>query len=61
MINGYKQSPDGDIIDCVPVTDQPAFAHPLLVNHSVQVLFFFFILFLPTLCSSVLTLLNGFL
>jgi len=34
-----KQSPDGDMIDCVPITDQPAFAHPLLINHTVQVLF----------------------
>ncbi|XP_006293351.2 uncharacterized protein LOC17888703 [Capsella rubella] len=30
------KSPDGDIIDCVPITDQPAFSHPLLINHTVQ-------------------------
>ncbi|CAN6979014.1 unnamed protein product [Brassica oleracea var. botrytis] len=30
------KSPDGDIIDCVPVTDQPALSHPLLINHTVQ-------------------------
>ncbi|KAG2309616.1 hypothetical protein Bca52824_029364 [Brassica carinata] len=30
------KSPDGDMIDCVPITDQPALAHPLLINHTVQ-------------------------
>ncbi|OQU84026.1 uncharacterized protein LOC8070245 [Sorghum bicolor] len=30
------QSPDGDIIDCVHITKQPAFDHPLLKNHVIQ-------------------------
>ncbi|XP_010523371.1 PREDICTED: uncharacterized protein LOC104801734 [Tarenaya hassleriana] len=30
------KSPDGDIIDCVPITKQPALDHPLLKNHSIQ-------------------------
>ncbi|XP_010544511.2 PREDICTED: uncharacterized protein LOC104817134 [Tarenaya hassleriana] len=30
------QSPDGDIIDCVPIANQPAFDHPLLRNHVIQ-------------------------
>ncbi|CAO2149281.1 unnamed protein product [Urochloa humidicola] len=30
------QSPDGDIIDCVPISRQPAFDHPLLKNHIIQ-------------------------
>ncbi|CAD6252406.1 unnamed protein product [Miscanthus lutarioriparius] len=30
------QSPDGDIIDCVHVSKQPAFDHPLLKNHTIQ-------------------------
>ncbi|KAL1210809.1 Protein neprosin [Cardamine amara subsp. amara] len=30
------KSEDGDIIDCVPITSQPAFDHPLLKNHTVQ-------------------------
>ncbi|XP_010523377.1 PREDICTED: uncharacterized protein LOC104801736 [Tarenaya hassleriana] len=29
-------SPDGDIIDCVLMADQPAFDHPLLKNHTIQ-------------------------
>ncbi|CAL9061007.1 unnamed protein product [Musa banksii] len=29
-------SPDGDIIDCVHVSHQPAFDHPFLKNHTVQ-------------------------
>lgn len=32
-----KQSPDGDIIDCVPITKQPAFDHPFLKDHKIQV------------------------
>ncbi|KAM7272315.1 hypothetical protein ACFE04_026978 [Oxalis oulophora] len=28
--------PNGDIIDCVKITDQPAFDHPLLKNHTIQ-------------------------
>lgn len=31
------QSPDGDIIDCVNIVHQPAFDHPFLRNHTVQV------------------------
>uniref|UniRef100_A0A0D3EZ90 Neprosin PEP catalytic domain-containing protein n=1 Tax=Oryza barthii TaxID=65489 RepID=A0A0D3EZ90_9ORYZ len=30
------QSPDGDIIDCVHIFRQPAFDHPLLKNHTIQ-------------------------
>ncbi|VAI40434.1 unnamed protein product [Triticum turgidum subsp. durum] len=30
------QSPDGDIIDCVHISEQPAFDHPLLKNHTIQ-------------------------
>ncbi|KAH0460777.1 hypothetical protein IEQ34_008352 [Dendrobium chrysotoxum] len=30
------QSPDGDIIDCVNVSHQPAFDHPLFRNHTIQ-------------------------
>ncbi|XP_075645775.1 protein neprosin-like [Castanea sativa] len=30
------QSPDGDIIDCVDIKNQPAFDHPLLKNHTIQ-------------------------
>lgn len=33
-----KQSPDGDIIDCVHMSHQPAFDHPHLKNHTIQVL-----------------------
>ncbi|CAF2094191.1 uncharacterized protein LOC103866781 [Brassica rapa] len=29
-------SPDGDIIDCVWIYDQPAFDHPLFKNHTIQ-------------------------
>ncbi|KAL9844117.1 putative neprosin [Arabidopsis thaliana] len=29
-------SPDGDIIDCVWIYHQPAFDHPLLKNHTIQ-------------------------
>jgi hypothetical protein len=35
------QSPDGDIIDCVPISNQPAFDHPYLKDHKIQVHFFF--------------------
>ncbi|EFH38739.1 predicted protein, partial [Arabidopsis lyrata subsp. lyrata] len=31
------KSEDGDIIDCVPITSQPALDHPLLKNHTIQV------------------------
>ncbi|XP_038722353.1 uncharacterized protein LOC120014465, partial [Tripterygium wilfordii] len=30
------KSPDGDIIDCVLIHNQPAFDHPLLKNHTIQ-------------------------
>ncbi|KAL8092068.1 hypothetical protein AgCh_034377 [Apium graveolens] len=30
------KSPDGDIIDCIPISHQPAFDHPLLQNHKIQ-------------------------
>ncbi|EOX92738.1 Uncharacterized protein TCM_001624 isoform 3 [Theobroma cacao] len=30
------KSPDGDIIDCIKITHQPAFDHPLLQNHTIQ-------------------------
>ncbi|WVZ49259.1 hypothetical protein U9M48_000633 [Paspalum notatum var. saurae] len=30
------QSPDGDIIDCVHISKQPAFDHPMLKNHTIQ-------------------------
>ncbi|EPS73115.1 hypothetical protein M569_01641, partial [Genlisea aurea] len=30
------QSPDGDIIDCVHVSHQPAFDHPFLRDHKIQ-------------------------
>nr|XP_043610864.1 uncharacterized protein LOC122582524 [Erigeron canadensis] len=30
------KSPDGDIIDCVHISNQPAFDHPFLKNHTIQ-------------------------
>ncbi|XWS12031.1 hypothetical protein CRYUN_Cryun37aG0055600 [Craigia yunnanensis] len=30
------QSEDGDVIDCVDIYKQPAFNHPLLKNHTIQ-------------------------
>lgn len=30
------KSPDGDIIDCIPISLQSAFDHPQLKNHSIQ-------------------------
>ncbi|KAM7272511.1 hypothetical protein ACFE04_027174 [Oxalis oulophora] len=30
------KSSDGDIIDCVKITDQPAFDHPSLKNHTIK-------------------------
>ncbi|MED6130993.1 hypothetical protein PIB30_005947 [Stylosanthes scabra] len=30
------QSPDGDIIDCVHISKQPAFDHPFLKDHKIQ-------------------------
>lgn len=38
------QSPDGDIIDCVPRHKQPAFDHPLLKNHKLQVIHIYVVL-----------------
>ncbi|KAK6804174.1 hypothetical protein RDI58_001958 [Solanum bulbocastanum] len=32
------KSPDGDTIDCVHISHQPAFDHPLLKNHTVQMM-----------------------
>ncbi|PAN42852.1 hypothetical protein PAHAL_8G192300 [Panicum hallii] len=29
------QSPDGDVIDCVHISKQPAFDHPFLKNHTI--------------------------
>ncbi|KAL6493906.1 hypothetical protein OROGR_031815 [Orobanche gracilis] len=34
-LNSIK-SPDGDIIDCVRISHQPAFDHPILKNHTIQ-------------------------
>ncbi|KAL6856153.1 hypothetical protein ACP4OV_018955 [Aristida adscensionis] len=31
------ESPDGDIIDCVHISNQPAFDHPFLKNHTIQI------------------------
>lgn len=33
------QKEDGDIIDCVDIHKQPAFDHPSLKNHKIQVSF----------------------
>lgn len=33
----FLQSPDGDLIDCVPSHLQPAFDHPMLRGHKLQV------------------------
>ncbi|XP_068637204.1 protein neprosin-like [Aristolochia californica] len=30
------KSPDGDTIDCVHISHQPAFDHPFLTNHTIQ-------------------------
>ncbi|KAM4073017.1 hypothetical protein ACB094_11G184400 [Castanea mollissima] len=30
------ESPDGDIIDCVDIYNQPVFDHPLLKNHTIK-------------------------
>nr|GEW04277.1 hypothetical protein [Tanacetum cinerariifolium] len=30
------KSPDGDIIDCVPISHQAAFDHPSLKDHKIQ-------------------------
>ncbi|KAM0071086.1 putative neprosin activation peptide [Helianthus debilis subsp. tardiflorus] len=31
-----SKSPDSDIIDCVHISRQPAFDHPLLKNHTIK-------------------------
>ncbi|KAI3816697.1 hypothetical protein L1987_16401 [Smallanthus sonchifolius] len=43
LLNGLNKppvksikSPDGDIIDCVHISHQPAFDHPLLKNHTIK-------------------------
>ncbi|CAI0441441.1 unnamed protein product, partial [Linum tenue] len=35
-INVLKQSEDGDVIECIAVQKQPAFDHPALRNHTIQ-------------------------
>ncbi|CAI9093612.1 OLC1v1029159C1 [Oldenlandia corymbosa var. corymbosa] len=35
-VNSTIQSEDGDIIDCVDINKQPAFNHPALKNHKIQ-------------------------
>ncbi|XP_057807587.1 uncharacterized protein LOC131022175 [Salvia miltiorrhiza] len=32
------KSPDGDIIDCIRISHQPAFDHPHLKNHTIQMM-----------------------
>ncbi|KAG5406443.1 hypothetical protein IGI04_012562 [Brassica rapa subsp. trilocularis] len=32
----HLQSSDGDIIECVPISKQPAFDHPFLKYHKIQ-------------------------
>jgi hypothetical protein len=32
-----EQSSDGDTIDCVDISQQPAFDHPFLKDHKIQV------------------------
>ncbi|CAH9085480.1 unnamed protein product [Cuscuta epithymum] len=34
----FIQSPDGDVIDCVHISHQPAFDHPFLKNHTIQMM-----------------------
>ncbi|TXG68766.1 hypothetical protein EZV62_003701 [Acer yangbiense] len=36
MLMHEGTSEDGDVIDCVEINKQPAFNHPLLRNHSIQ-------------------------
>lgn len=43
-----KQSPDGDVIDCVHISLQPAFDHPFLKDHTIQV--FLFLTFFFNFC-----------
>uniref|UniRef100_A0ACD5YGR2 Uncharacterized protein n=1 Tax=Avena sativa TaxID=4498 RepID=A0ACD5YGR2_AVESA len=35
-ISSTIQTEDGDIFDCIDIKSQPAFDHPLLKNHSIQ-------------------------
>ena len=37
LIPRNDQSPDGDVIDCVHISKQPAFDHPFLKNHTILV------------------------
>lgn len=37
LIYRGMQSVDGDVIDCVDISRQPAFDHPALANHTVEV------------------------
>ncbi|KAJ0883806.1 putative neprosin activation peptide [Helianthus annuus] len=39
LVFSYHLVKDGDIVDCVDIYKQPAFDHPLLKNHTIQVLF----------------------
>ncbi|XP_022714531.1 uncharacterized protein LOC111274160 [Durio zibethinus] len=43
------QSEDGDVIDCVDIYKQPAFDHPLLKNHTIQVFIVWNIYFIHVL------------
>ncbi|KAM3196919.1 hypothetical protein ACQJBY_072548 [Aegilops geniculata] len=36
FVQRRRESPDGDVIDCVHISKQPAFDHPLLKNHTIQ-------------------------
>jgi hypothetical protein len=33
----FFQTEEGDVFDCIDIHKQPAFDHPLLKNHSIQV------------------------
>ncbi|XP_037419456.1 uncharacterized protein LOC119284436 [Triticum dicoccoides] len=36
FVQRRRESRDGDVIDCVHISKQPAFDHPLLKNHTIQ-------------------------
>ncbi|TVU36235.1 hypothetical protein EJB05_18160 [Eragrostis curvula] len=36
-VNMTVQTKDGDVFECIDLSVQPAFAHPLLKNHTIQV------------------------
>ncbi|CAN7113055.1 unnamed protein product [Brassica rapa subsp. narinosa] len=36
FLSGLIWSSDGDIIECVPISKQPAFDHPFLKYHKIQ-------------------------